>query len=136
MATEPVVLPRVVVSRVRPGRAATVPRRDRLHRGPLRWVVLAVAVGVAVVMMVPFVIMLLNAFTSPAEYSANGPLSLPTTLYTEGLVNFWNRVEYPGKLANSILISTAVALLATLVSLLNAYALGIGRIREVVADQP
>jgi raffinose/stachyose/melibiose transport system permease protein len=76
-----------------------------------------------------FAIMLLNAFKSPAEYSQNGPLSLPTHLYTDGLVNFWNRVQYPGKLGNSIMISGAVAILATLVSLLNAYALGIGRVR-------
>src|SRR5665811_221471 len=79
--------------------------------------------------MVPFAIMLLNAFKSPTEYSTNGPLSLPTTLYTDGLVNFWNRVDYPGKLVNSIVISGSVAVLATFVSLLNAYALGIGRIK-------
>ncbi len=100
-----------------------------LHRGPGRWIVLTLVVLVAVTMMVPFAIMLLNAFKSPAEYSQNGPLSLPTHLYTDGLVNFWNRVQYPGKLANSIMISGAVAILATLVSLLNAYALGIGRVR-------
>jgi raffinose/stachyose/melibiose transport system permease protein len=104
-------------------------RRDRLHRGPLRWVVLAVAVLVGLVMMVPFVIMVLNAFKSPAEYSANGPLSLPSTFYTDGLVNFWNRVDFPGKLLNSVVISGAVALLGTVVSLFNAYALGIGRVR-------
>lgn len=102
---------------------------DRLHRGALRWVVLALAVLVALVMMAPFAIMLLNAFKSPAEYSASGPLTLPTELYTDGLVNFWNRVDYPGKLANSVLISGAVAVLATVVSLLNAFALGIGRVR-------
>jgi raffinose/stachyose/melibiose transport system permease protein len=103
--------------------------RDRFHRGALRWVVLALTVLVALAMMVPFVIMLLNAFKSPAEYSANGPLSLPSKLYTDGLVNFWQRVNYPEKLVNSIVISGAVALLGTVVSLLNAYALGIGRVR-------
>ena|SRR5665648_53590 len=102
---------------------------ERLRRGPLRWLVLAAAVLVAVAMMVPFAIMLLNAFKSPTDYSTNGPLSLPTTLYTDGLVNFWNRVDYPGKLMNSIVISGAVAILATVVSLLNAYALGIGRVK-------
>jgi len=91
--------------------------------------VLAAAVLLAVAMMVPFAIMLLNAFKSPTEYSTNGPLSLPTTVYTDGLVNFWNRVDYPGKLMNSIVISGSVAVLATFVSLFNAYALGIGRIK-------
>jgi raffinose/stachyose/melibiose transport system permease protein len=103
--------------------------RDRHHRGVARWLVLAAVVVGAVAMMAPFVIMLLNAFKSPAEYAANGPLALPTHLYTDGLVNFWNRVDYPQKLWNSILISGAVALGAVLVSLLNAYALGIGRVK-------
>lgn len=109
--------------------AAPVAVPDRLRRGPLRWVILAVTVAAALLMMAPFAIMVLNAFKSPADYSAHGPLSLPTSLYTDGLVNFWNRVEYPGKLWNSVLISGSVAILATGVSLFNAYALGIGRVR-------
>jgi len=112
-----------------PTAAAVTPHRSALHRGPLRWAVLAAVVLGAALMMVPFVIMLLNAFKSPAEYSANGPLSLPTFLYTDGLLNFWERVNYPEKLVNSIVISGSVAVLATLVSLLNAYALGIGRVK-------
>ena len=110
-------------------RGVVPPPRDRLRRGSGRWVVLAAAVLLALAMMVPFAIMLLNAFKSPVEYSTNGPLSFPTTLYTDGLVNFWNRVDYPGKLVNSIVISGSVAILATFISLLNAYALGIGRVR-------
>lgn len=130
MATEPAVLPPAsaapgVTRDLRP----MARRSDRLHRGTTRWVVLGLAVLLAVAMMVPFVIMLLNAFKSPAEYSANGPLSLPTSFYTDGLVNFWNRVAYPQKLLNSIVISGSVAILATVVSLFNAYALGIGRVR-------
>lgn len=110
-------------------RATALRTGSSLHRGPLRWVVLAVTVLVAALMMVPFAIMLLNAFKAPGEYAANGPLSWPTQLYTDGLVNFWNRVDYPGKLLNSIVISGSVAVLATALSLLNAYALGIGRVR-------
>ena len=110
--------------------AVSATRPDERHRrGKVRWVVLAGAALVALVMLVPFLIMLLNAFKSPAEYSANGPLSLPSKLYTDGLVNFWHRVNFPEKLVNSIVISGAVALLGTVVSLLNAYALGIGRVR-------
>jgi len=122
-----------VVDRMDPARPGPAGRvhapHERLRRGPGRWIVLAAALLLAVAMMVPFAIMLLNAFKSPTDYSTNGPLSLPTTLYTDGLVNFWNRVDYPGKLVNSIVISGSVAVLATLVSLLNAYALGIGRIK-------
>jgi raffinose/stachyose/melibiose transport system permease protein len=124
MATEPAVLPRVATRPVQVMR-----KKDRFHQGNLRWVILVLAVLVAVVMMVPFAIMVLNAFKSPGEYSADGPLSIPKELYTDGLVNFWQRVDYPGKLVNSIVISGSVAILATLVSLLNAYAIGIGRVR-------
>ncbi|HEY3438604.1 MAG TPA: carbohydrate ABC transporter permease [Actinotalea sp.] len=128
MATEPVLLPTVLPTAPARGVAADA-RTDRLRHGSLRWVILAAAVLVGLLMMVPFVIMLLNAFKSPSDYSANGPLTLPKSLYTDGLVNFWNRVEYPGKLLNSVVISGAVAVLATGVSLFNAYALGIGRVK-------
>ena len=52
--------------------------RDRFHRGPGRWIVLAIIVAGAALMLVPFALMLLNAFKSPADYSTNGPLSWPT----------------------------------------------------------
>ncbi len=103
--------------------------RDRHKRGAMRWVILGIIVLGAVVMMIPFVIMLLNSFKSPQEYSNSGPLTFPTEFYTQGLTNFWTRVNYPEKLLNSIIISSTVAVAATLISLLNAYALGVGRVR-------
>lgn len=103
---------------------------DRRHRrGAARWFVLAAAIIVAVLMMIPFVIMVLNAFKSPADYSTNGPLSIPQELYTDGLVNFWDRVNFPQKLLNSVWISGFVAIFAVVISLLSAYALGVGRIK-------
>jgi raffinose/stachyose/melibiose transport system permease protein len=101
----------------------------RLHRGTARWVILAGAILVAVVMMVPFVIMVLNAFKSPQDYSTHGPLSFPTDFYTAGLRGFWDRVNFPQKLVNSIWISGAVAVLGTGLSLFSAYALGVGRVK-------
>ncbi|MBX6384056.1 MAG: carbohydrate ABC transporter permease [Microbispora sp.] len=80
-------------------------------------------------MLFPFVIVTLNAFKSPAEYSSNGPLSLPHGLYLDGIVDFWNRVDFGLKLWNSLLISGVVAVAAVVLSVLNAYALGIGRVR-------
>jgi raffinose/stachyose/melibiose transport system permease protein len=110
--------------------AQAPPRQgDRNRRGVLRWVVLVALVLAAALVMVPFAIMLLNAFKSPTEYATDGPLSLPDALYLDGLRNFWTAVDYPEKLLNSIVISGSVAILATLVSLFNAYALGIGRVR-------
>lgn len=111
--------------------AASAPNRvdARLHRGAGRWVVLALAGLFGLAMLSPFLLMLVNAFKSAADYSQNGPLSLPTEFYTQGLVNFWNRTDFPVKLLNSVLISGAVALFGTLLSLITAYAIGIGRIK-------
>ena len=102
---------------------------SRFTRGPLRWVVLVLVTLCALAVLAPFLLMLLNAFTSPADYSNNGPLSLPTEFYTKGLTTYWTQVNYPQKLLNSIVISGTVAVAATLISLLNAFALGIGRVR-------
>jgi raffinose/stachyose/melibiose transport system permease protein len=101
----------------------------RLHRGVGRWFVLAAAALFALLMLAPFVIMAMNAFKSASDYSQNGPLSLPTEFYTTGLVNFWTRTNFPLKLFNSIFISGLVAVFGTLLSLVTAYAIGIGRIK-------
>jgi raffinose/stachyose/melibiose transport system permease protein len=103
--------------------------RDRYHRGTGRWVILAIVSFAALLMLVPFILMLLNAFKSPADYSTNGPLAWPTEFYTKGLVTYWNQVNYPQKLWNSTLIAGVVAVAAVLISLLNAYAIGIGRVK-------
>lgn len=108
--------------------AATRPD-ERHRRGKARWVVLAAAALVALAMAVPFVIMLLNAFKSPSDYSQNGPLSWPAEFYTQGLKNFWTRTDFPVKLFNSIFISGVVAIAGAFLSLLNAYAIGVGRIK-------
>ncbi|SEG99494.1 raffinose/stachyose/melibiose transport system permease protein [Nonomuraea solani] len=98
-------------------------------RGPGRWAVLFALVVLAVVMIFPFAIVTINAVKSPADYSSNGPLSLPDGLYFQGIVDFWNRVEFGTKLWNSFVISASVAVLAVVLSVLNAYALGIGRVK-------
>ncbi|WP_385912102.1 carbohydrate ABC transporter permease [Terrabacter sp. GCM10028922] len=112
------------------GPSSAAPRfTSRLRRGPGRWVVLVLITLCALAVIAPFLLMLLNAFKSPSDYSSNGPLSLPTEIYTKGLTTYWEQVNYPQKLLNSIIISSAVAVAATVVSLLNAFALGIGRVR-------
>ncbi|MEV0632773.1 carbohydrate ABC transporter permease [Nonomuraea wenchangensis] len=98
-------------------------------RGPGRWAVLAALAVLAVVMLFPFALVALNAVKSPADYSTQGPLALPDGLYLQGLVDFWNRVGFGGKLWNSFVISGSVAVLAVVLSVLNAYALGIGRVK-------
>jgi raffinose/stachyose/melibiose transport system permease protein len=83
----------------------------------------------AAVMLAPFVIVAMNALKSPAEYASGGPLAPPDGVYLQGLIDFWQRVDFGQKLLNSFVISASVAVLAVVVSVLNAYALGIGRIR-------
>lgn len=128
--TVPSVAPRGALGSRRPPTPLRFSETDRRHRrGTARWFVLAAAVVVAVLMLVPFVIMVLNAFKAPADYSQNGPLSWPAEFYTEGLRSFWTRVNFPEKLVNSVWISGTVAVFGVTLSLLSAYALGVGRVR-------
>ncbi|WP_112237897.1 carbohydrate ABC transporter permease [Kribbella monticola] len=102
---------------------------DRYKQGTARWVVLALVVLTALLVLVPFAVMLMNAFKSPADYSGNGPLAWPKSFQLDGLKTYWQQVHFGGKLVNSIVISGSVAVLGVVLSLLNAYALGVGRVR-------
>jgi len=104
-------------------------RRGPKGKTPGDWAILLVAILLGLLIAVPFFMILLNSFKSPADYNANGPLSLPTALDFGGLVNFWERVNFPEKLWNSFFISSVVAVAAVFISMLNAFALGIGRVR-------
>jgi raffinose/stachyose/melibiose transport system permease protein len=102
---------------------------DRYKQGVARWIVLALVVLTALLVLVPFAVMLMNAFKSPADYSGNGPLAWPKSFQLDGLKTYWQQVHFEGKLLNSIIISGSVAVLGVVLSLLNAYALGVGRVR-------
>ncbi|MEV4539743.1 carbohydrate ABC transporter permease [Asanoa sp. NPDC049518] len=119
----------MAVTTISAKRPATPKSSDRHRRGVSRWIILALVTIAALAMLVPFVFMLLNAFKSPGDYSTGGPLSWPSELYTKGLTNYWHQVNFPLKLWNSLLIAGSVAVLGVVVSLLNAYALGIGRVK-------
>jgi raffinose/stachyose/melibiose transport system permease protein len=127
-----------MTTQLAPERVATLPEPSRtLHRQkpkktPADWAILVAAVIVGLLIAVPFFLILINSFKSPADYNSGGPLELPTSLYFDGIVNFWERVAFPEKLWNSVFISGMVAILAVLISVLNAYALGIGRVKARV----
>lgn len=106
----------------------SAPRRRR-GPGVADWVVLVAVVIGAVLIAFPFALVLINSFKSPQDYATSGPLSLPTGLYLDGIVAFWERVDFPEKLWNSFWISGVTAVLAVLISVLNAFAIGIGRVR-------
>src|SRR5688572_20022273 len=119
-----------VVTSARPTkRPATRSAAMRKGRKPGDWVVLAVAVVLGFFIAVPFLMILINSFKSPADYNSSGPLTLPTSLYLDGIVAFWERVNFPEKFWNSVFISGLVALFAVVLSMFNAFALGIGRVK-------
>jgi raffinose/stachyose/melibiose transport system permease protein len=99
------------------------------RRHPMRYAVLIGLLILLLVIVAPLLVVVINAVKSPADYAGNGPLALPHHLYFKGIVDFWNRVDFGAKLLNSFLSSFAVAVLGVLLSILNAYALGIGRVR-------
>jgi raffinose/stachyose/melibiose transport system permease protein len=93
------------------------------------WLLLVLAVLLALVIAFPLVMLLLNAFKSPQDYSTSGPLDFPRSFYTDGLVNFWVGKNFPRALWNSFFIAGAVAVLGVVVAVLNAFAIGIGRVK-------
>jgi raffinose/stachyose/melibiose transport system permease protein len=93
------------------------------------WVMLIAVILGGLVVLVPFYLVLVNAFKSPIDYATSGPFALPQAIDFTGIQNFWERVNFPEKVWNSIFISGTVAVLAVLISLLNAFAIGIGRVR-------
>jgi len=93
------------------------------------WLILGVALLIGLFIAFPLILIVINSFKSPQDYATGGPLSLPNDLYFDGLTAFWQRVNFPEKLWNSIFISGTVAVLAVLISMFNAFALGIGRVR-------
>jgi raffinose/stachyose/melibiose transport system permease protein len=99
------------------------------RRTPSSYAVVAVLTALVLLVLAPFLVVVLNAFKDPADFAAHGPLGWPHSLHIKTVVNFWNSSDFGGKLLNSFEISLAVAVLGVLVSLLNAYALGIGRVR-------
>lgn len=104
-------------------------RKRKTRRTFSDWLILAVAIGFGLIVAAPFFIILINSFKSPAEYATSGPLTLPHNLYFDGIANFWERVNFPEKLWNSFFISAMVSILAVVISVFNAYAIGIGRVR-------
>jgi len=98
------------------------------RRGVAGWVVLGLLAISLLVTLYPFMLAALNAIKTPVDYGANGPVALPHSFDLSALIGFWRRVDFGQKLFNSILISASVAVVAVIISLLNAYALGIGRV--------
>ena len=90
---------------------------------------MAFLAGLLVVFLLPFGLVAMNAVKANGEYAKTGPLALPVRISMDAIVGFWKRVDFTNKLENSFMISLSVAVLGVLLSLLNAFALGIGKIK-------
>ena len=94
-----------------------------------KWIVLIILSAFLLLMLMPFVMVTLNSVKTEAEFGLYGPLSLPRGLNLTSLIDFWNRVNFTQVLINSTYISLTVAIFGVILSLLNAFALGVGKIR-------
>ena len=104
-------------------------RNRRRPRTIAEWVLLALVTVAALAVAFPMLLLLINAFKSPVDYANSSPLDLPKSIDFTGIADFWSRYNFPHALWNSIFISGMVAIIAVVVSVLNAFAIGIGRVR-------
>ena len=104
-------------------------RNKRRPRTPIEWVILVLVTLGALAVVFPMLLLLINAFKSPQDYANSSPIDLPHAIDFTGLKDFWSRYNFPHALGNSIFISGMVAIIAVFISVLNAFAIGIGRVR-------
>lgn len=78
--------------------ATNIPVHVKKNRTAGDWAILILLIVGGLVMLFPFIVLLLNAFKTTADYNSSGPLSWPKEFSTVGLMKFWNRVNYPEKL--------------------------------------
>jgi raffinose/stachyose/melibiose transport system permease protein len=82
-----------------------------------------------VLVLLPIVLTGINAFKTEKEYYRTSPFALPEQPTLESFRGALTNMKYFMRIKNSFLISIPTALIATVISLLNGYALGIGRVR-------
>jgi raffinose/stachyose/melibiose transport system permease protein len=100
-----------------------------LLRRLLGWIPLVLLSLLLLVMLFPLLLVVISSFKTEAEYATNGPFALPQSLNFDVLTSTWQSTDYPVKLLNSAIISIGTAALATVLSLFNAFAIAIGKIR-------
>ncbi|WEV68549.1 carbohydrate ABC transporter permease [Bifidobacterium sp. ESL0775] len=93
------------------------------------WLALVIMILAALIILFPLIILFINAFKTQADYTQHGPLTLPKALTMSNITSFWKSSNFPVKLTNSIVISVCVAIIGVILSVLNSFALGIGRVK-------
>jgi len=86
-------------------------------------------IALLLLMLFPLFMITVNSFKTDDEYYANGPMSMPERFSLDNVKSVWERLDYTTKLKNSFVISFTTAVLGIGLSLLNSFALGIGRIK-------
>ena len=99
----------------------TGPLRPRRRRRPVRWVLLAVGVVLALLTVFPLVWMVMGSVKTPEE--VNSPSLIPSTVTFENYVYVFSQVPFARYLFNSFFISAAVTVLALWFHSMAAYAL-------------
>jgi raffinose/stachyose/melibiose transport system permease protein len=112
-----------------PAVGANSTTKAKKRRNPVRFGVLIGLLILLLLTIAPLLVVAVNAVKSPSDYASHGPLAWPHHLYWDGIVDFWKRVDFSEKLWNSFITSFVVAVLGLLLSILNAYALGIGKVK-------
>lgn len=125
--TAPAAVAETVISE--PARPQRRRGGSRAHRGISGWIVLIVMGVCGLLMVFPFWLAIVNAFKAPAEYVKSGPLAVPPALDFSAVIDFWTGTDFTGKLLNSVILSAGAAVIAVLISLISAYAIGIGRVK-------
>ncbi len=94
-----------------------------------KWIVLIVLAAFLLLMLMPFILVAMNAVKTEPEFARFGPLALPHGINLSSLKDFWARANFSKALFNSTFISLWVAVLAVALSLLNAFSLGFGKVK-------
>ncbi len=95
----------------------------------VKWIPLVLLAVFLLLMLMPFILVTINAIKTEPEFAQFGPLSLPHGINLTSLKDFWARANFSRALFNSTFISVWVAILAAVLSLLNAFSLGVGKVK-------
>lgn len=85
-----------------------------------------------IMILFPLLIVGLNAVKTQEDFTQHGPFAWPTRIVWSQIQEAAQKIGFFNRLWNSFLISVPTAILASVLSLMNGYALGIGRIRGKV----
>jgi raffinose/stachyose/melibiose transport system permease protein len=97
-----------------------------LSKWPRRTAVIVLAV-MALLWASPFFLALNASFKSPEEYLATGILQPAETISFKNYIESWVGLEFPLKLANSLIISLGALVISMVMAFLISYAITIGR---------